>query len=184
MSREKMNEIQVSEERIGTEKKRGRRKSGTLSIMGVEILSLVVGMILLMYFNIGGTERFFSMFIDIPTLLLLLVLAAPTFLHSGLGKDFKRAFSVNEQGKNWTLSELKRMLEAVDLLRRQFVYAGVFVALAQMVVMLLSLDEPAAIGPSVSIILLAGVYVAVFALPLMPLKVEIKKRIIDYMEEE
>lgn len=169
---------------MGEENKNQKREKSTAAVMLVEVLSLAAGMILLMLMNKGSIEHFFTQYVDMPTLLLLLVLSVPAFIYSGLWKDFVRAFSVKHSETHWKLSEWKRTLEAVELLQRQIVFSGMFVALAQLVLLLHNMTDLASLGPWISCMLLAGVYVAVFELLLMPLSVEVKKKIIDYMDTE
>lgn len=156
-----------------------RMKVGT--VMLVEVISLVLAVLLMT----GITEDLGVLvyLIDLPTLLILLFLALPALFVNGLAGDFVRLFHKNNDRKE-SLGDLKRSLLAVELLQKQFLYAGLMTATMGIMLMLHRLSEPEMIGPSVSVIMVAIIYTAIFELILMPLKVAIEKRIAQYMEED
>ena len=46
------------------------------------------------------------------------------------------------------------------------------------------MQKPEELGPNVAVILLTAFYVAIFEMLLLPVQLEVKRRIIDYMEAE
>ena len=53
-----------------------------------------------------------------------------------------------------------------------------------MLYLLSVLSEPEQLGPYLAITLLSGFYAVVIEMLLLPLQIEVKRRIIDYIEEE
>ncbi len=66
----------------------------------------------------GGTEMLnsFGNFIDLPSLVLLLLFTVPVLIASGMGNDFVMAFQMGK--KQCSLVQMKKTLEAVKLLQR------------------------------------------------------------------
>lgn len=122
--------------------------------------------------------------IDLPTLILLLFLSLPNLFISGLWRDFIRAFHLGNSTYKYTLSELKRSLEAVTLLQKQLAYSGILISFMSMIYVLTQLDDLSTLGPCLAIVCLSAFYTAIFEIILMPLYVQIKKCIIDYMEAD
>jgi len=66
-------------------------------------------------------------FIDMPSLIILLLICIPILLASNLWKDFNNAFRiVLGKGKERTLLEIKRAVEAVNLVMKTLLYGGFF----------------------------------------------------------
>lgn len=161
-------------------------KNSLLNGVVVEVITLLVGMVLLclstykMLFNFWLMERYVNLLI----LLLLLLLTLPTIIAGGFWKDFTRVISLRQPEQGWKLYELKRSLDAIDLIQKQLCYAAVMIVMFQLIGILYNMSDPSTLGPSMANILMTGFYTAIMELLLMPLKVEVKKRIADYMEEK
>lgn len=168
-----------------TKKSKGAKNSLLNGVM-VEIISLLVGMVVLclstykMLFNLWLAERYVNLLI----LLLLLLLTLPTIIAGGFWKDFTRVISLHQPEQGWKLYELKRSLDAIELIQKQLCYAAVMIVMFQLIDILYNMSDPSTLGPSMANILMTGFYTAIMELLLMPLKVEVKRRIADYMEEE
>ena len=117
-------------------------------------------------------------------MICIFVFCIPILLRNGLWKDFIRAIKLMKKTYTCRLSELKRTLDAVELMQKQVLYAGIISTIAPFIYILHRLSEPAQIGPNISVALIVVLYTAILELLLLPLQVEVKKRIIDYMEEE
>lgn len=173
-----------------SKRKKSKNSKGTknslLNGVIVEVASLLVGIVLLclstykMLFDFWLMERYVNLLI----LLLLLLLTLPTIIAGGFWKDFTRVLSRHQPEQGWKLYELKRSLDAIDLIQKQLCYAAVMIVMFQLIGILYNMSEPSMLGPSMANILMTGFYTAIMELLLMPLKVEVKKRIADYMEEE
>lgn len=163
-----------------------KRKNGTINILLVEVVSLFAGFIFLLIMNWDSGWNFHSIYryVDLVVLVLLLVLTLPTLITSGMWRDFVRALSLRRPEEGWKLYELKRTLDAIELLQKQFIYAAVLVVMFQLIGMLYNMSELSTIGPALAYVLMTGLYTAVIELLLIPLKVGVQREITDYMEEE
>lgn len=122
--------------------------------------------------------------LDAPTIITILMLSLPILLWNGMWKDLVRGFKLLKKEYSCSLSELKRTQDVVELLQKQIICAGVILVAFMLIVVLGILQKPETLGPNVAVILLTAFYVAIFEMFLLPMQVEIKRRIIDYMEAE
>ena len=139
--------------------------------------------------------------LDAPTLICILFLSLPLLFRKGMGKDFFRAFPMqlknrytfsHKKGKftfekktvTFSLAQMKRSLDAVEFMQKQILYSGILIVILPAIFMLSRLEDIAAIGPNVAVTLIAVFYTTVLELLLLPLQIEVKRRIINYMEEE
>lgn len=154
--------------------------------MFMEIVSIILGVILLGAFDYGGYGGFnmhsLVYLIDYPSLIIILVFIAPMLFGNGMWKDFKRAFSLLRKKYTCHLSELKRTLDVVEMIQKQLIYAGIIGMLLSIIHLLHMLSDPASIGPNLSVAILTILYAMILEMLLLPLQLEIKRRIIDYME--
>lgn len=123
-------------------------------------------------------------FIDLSSLLLVLLLAIPVLVSSGLFRDFNNAFRIAFGKKKNSLIELKRALEAVNMMIRTFLCTGLFLFLASMITVLHRMDTPESLGPAISVSLLCFIYGTAMALLLLPVKAIMQVRIIEFMPEQ
>lgn len=124
-------------------------------------------------------------FLDLPSLLLVLLLAIPILISSGLFKDFNNAFRIAlSKKKNNSLIELKRALEVINMMIRAFLCIGLFLFLVAMITVLHMMDTPESLGPSLSVSLLCFIYGTAMALLLLPIKAILQVRIIEFMPEQ
>lgn len=154
--------------------------------MFMEIISIVLGVILLGAFDYGGYGGFnmhlLVYLIDFPSLIIILVFTAPVLFGNGMWKDFKRAFSLLRKKYTCHLSELKRTLDVVEMMQKQLIYAGIIGMLLSFIHLMRMLSDPASIGPNLSVAILTMFYALLLEMLLLPLQLEVKRRIIDYME--
>lgn len=146
---------------------------------------------------IGGLTRL----LDAPTLICILLLSLPLLFRKGMGKDFLRAIPMQfknhyifnrKEGKLvlekkttiYSLAQMKRSLDAVEFMQKQILYSGILVVTLPAIFVMSGLDDIAAFGPNVATLLITVLYTVIFELLLLPLQVDIKRRIINYMEEE
>lgn len=154
--------------------------------MIMEVVSIVLGLLLMAIWSAGngGFMPVLAKVIDIPSLLCILILSVPVLFRSGLGKDFLRAFKLLNKKYQCHLSELKRTLDAVEMMQKQVLCAGVFSMLFSFVYVLAALNAPENLGPNMAIAVLTIFYAVIIEMLLLPLQIEVKRRIIDYIEEE
>lgn len=132
----------------------------------------------------GGQPPVIRYFIDLPTLILLLIVCVPFLISTGLIKDFNNAFRiVLSRKKETTLIELKRAVEAVSLTIKSLLCTGILIFMMSIIMILHTLDTPETLGPKISVCILSIIYVCVFILILLPLRSTLNLRIIEYMQE-
>lgn len=153
--------------------------------MIMEVISIIVALVLMCIMCQGGNGiGFIVHFVDIPSLICILILSMPVLFRSGLGKDFLRAFKLLNKQYKCHLSELRRTLDAVEMMQKQVLCAGVFSMLFSFVYVLAAVDTPENLGPNMAIAVLTIFYAVIIEMLLLPLQIEAKRRIIDYIEEE
>lgn len=124
-------------------------------------------------------------FVDLPTLLIILLICIPILVSSGLFKDFNNAFRITLNKKaEYGLIEIKRAIEAVSLIIKTLLCTGIFLFTASLLQILRMLSDPAELGHNISAALLAWVYTLIFALMLLPIKSILNIRIIEFMPEQ
>ena len=150
------------------------------------LISFIAVILTIVFCSAGlwGQSSVFRYFIDLPTLILLLIICVPFLISTGLIKDFNNAFRiVLSKKKETTLIELKRAVEAVSLTIKSILCTGFLISMMSLFTILRALDTPEALGPKASVCLLSIIYVCVFILILLPLRSALKLRIIEYMQE-
>lgn len=150
-------------------------------VMLIQIITLVLAVLLMT--GMSGDLGMMVYLYDLPTLLILLLLALPSLFANGLAGDFIRLLR-KSKGKKESLGDLKKSLLAVELLQKQFIYAGLMTIAFAVVVVLRQLSEIETIGPNLAVIVITVFYMGILELLLMPLKVTVQKRITEYMEED
>lgn len=134
--------------------------------------------------GLWGHSSVLRYFIDLPTLIILLIICIPFLISTGLIKDFNNAFRiVLSKKKETTLIELKRAVEAVSLTIKSLFVTGFLFAMMSLFTILRTLDTPETIGPKMSLCILSIIYVCVLILILLPLRSTLNLRIIAYMQE-
>lgn len=150
--------------------------------MIMEIVSILLGVILLGTVGNGGPDLSRIRFlVDMPSLLILVVFTAPVLCKGGAWRDFKRAWKLLRKDYTCHLSELRRTLDVVEMMQKQTVYAGVICALMSFITILHFMSELNTLGPKLAVAILTMLYAMVFEMLLLPLQLEVKRRIIDYM---
>lgn len=90
----------------------------------------------------GGSFSGLLYFLDGMSFLILLVLTVPMLAASGLLKDFNSAFRLSvSKNKIKNMGEIKRAIEAVDLVMKVLITAGVFVAICSFSLITATLDD-------------------------------------------
>lgn len=123
-------------------------------------------------------------FMDLSSLAIILLLCIPILISAGLFKDFNNAFRIAlHKGKEYSLIEIRRALEAVSLVIKTLLYSGIFLSAVSLIVLLRRLSEPAEIGPNLSVAILTWIYTLAIAMILLPIKSILNIRIIEFMPE-
>lgn len=171
-----MGENETNNEREGT--------NTTMKVMLVEIASLAIGFFCMMIMNVGLSELNLRImrFLDLPTFIVMVILCFPVLAASGLWNDFMRAFSLGRVGNTCGLAELKRTQTAVRMMQRQVLYAGLMNMVFAVIMLLYSIETAEKIGPYMAVAFISIFYVSIIEMLLLPLRVEVEKKLIDYME--
>lgn len=153
--------------------------------MLMEIISIILGIFLLgaSYFGGGGFEMNRLWFlIDFPSLIIVLVFTVPVLLRGGMWQDFKRAWRLLKKDYTCHLSDLRRTLDVVEMMQKQVLYGGVVSVLMSLITVLGNLSDLASLGPNLAVAILSMLYALLIEMLLLPLQLEVKRRIIDYMD--
>lgn len=124
-------------------------------------------------------------YLDIPSLLILLLLVIPVLISAGMLKDFfvsfKRAFSAQI---TCTRVELQRSMEAVKLARKSNYTAGVFGFLLAFVHVCKCYDrvQPYVFWVNMAVAIIPLIYAAAFDLVFLAVYGRLKKRYMDFMQ--
>ena len=154
--------------------------------MIMEIISIVGGMIFLILMTYTGGDRTFALswFIDFPTLLVMVIFVVPVLMRGGMWKDFKRAFQLLKKRYDCRLSELRRTRDVLEMIQKQIWYAGILTMMVSIMYIMVNISDPSLLGPNVAISILTLFYTVVLEMLLLPLQLEVKRRIINYMDLE
>ena len=151
--------------------------------MIMEIISIFLGVVLLGTYVDRGFEMYrLIMLLDAPSLIIILVFTVPVLFKSGVWKDFKRAWRLLKKDYTCHLSELRRTLDVVEMMQKQVIYAGIVCMLLSFIYVLCCLSDLASLGPNIAVAILTMLYSLLLEMLLLPLQLEVKRRIIDYME--
>jgi len=123
-------------------------------------------------------------FIDVPSLLPLILFNVPMLIGAGLFRDFNNAFRFGiRKGGEESLIELKRAIEAVTLVRRVTLAAGGFDLIFQLVLILGMLSSPETLGPCLAVGMLGLLYAFAFVLILLPLESRLKMKLQNMLHD-
>ena len=127
----------------------------------------------------------FFAFLDMPSLLLVLLLTIPVLISSGLFKDFHNAFRIAFSKKNSnSLIKIKLAAEAVNMMIKTLLCSGTFLFLISVVTILGHFDDPSLLGPYLTTSLLCPIYACGIAILLLPIKSILQVRIIEFMPQQ
>ncbi len=149
-----------------------------------ELIAIIMAMVFL-GLSYGGADNKVPMWIaDLPSLVVLLVLVVPVFIRKGIWKEFMIAVKLLKKEFHCSLNEMKKAQYAVELMQKQLFYAGALIVLFSLINILLNTVEMSQVGPCIAVALISLLYMVLLELLLLPLEIGVKKRILDYMEEE
>ena len=119
-------------------------------------------------------------FLDLPSLLLIVVILVLGLLIMKEWKDFLKAFSVGI--KSYSLLELKNIIGAVDAAQKLTIYAALFAIIISGVLLMGRLDDPYTIGPNLAVCFLAGLYAVIIEFLLLPLRLNAERKMNEEMD--
>jgi len=161
---------------------RDRRICGMI----MEIISIVGGMAFLILMTYTGGDRTFSFdwFIDFPTILIMLIFIVPVLMRGGVWRDFKRAFKLLKKDFTCHLSELRRTKDVLEMIQKQIWYAGILTMMVSVMYVMVNISDPSLLGPNIAVVVLTMFYAVILEMLLLPMVLEVKGRIINYMDLE
>lgn len=119
-------------------------------------------------------------FLDLPSLLLIVLIFVPGLLIMGEWKDFVKAFSVGI--KPFSLLELKNIIGAVDAAQKLTIYGALFAIIISGVLVMGQLGDPSTIGPNLAVCFLAGLYAVIIEFLLLPLRLNAERKMNEEMD--
>ena len=119
-------------------------------------------------------------FLDLPSIIMILLVLVPGLVVMGAWKDFSKSFSVGI--RHYTLLELKNIIGAVAAAQKLTVLGALFSIIASGVMLLGNLDDLAAIGPNLAVCFLSGFYATIVEFFLLPLKLNAERKMNEEMD--
>ena len=156
----------------------------------VSVLS-VVAAIFCMVFLSQGSFSMIGYFIDLPGLIFLALLVIPAVCISGFAKDFGKGLAMHKNSEV-TLLQLNKSIEAVKLVQKLLIYAGVFISLFSFVVVVQVMPDAVqysaqeymqVFGNNFAVAILPLMYALVFSLLLLPVSAVLQRKKIEYIQK-
>lgn len=136
----------------------------------IGILIFCILMFVLMSFASGV-----SVFIDLPSLIVVFGLSMPVIMASGLWGDLMKGFKLMQANINpYSLIELKRIVIALRLTMKMLIISGVIGTFVGGLAVLRELEDIALLVPSLSVALLTTFYAFLFVVFLLPIEAKVR----------
>ena len=155
-------------------------KNIRLVLIGELILFIAVFMMTVLGGSWGMSAALW--FLDLPSILLIVLIFVPGLLIMGEWKNFLKAFSVGI--RPFSLLELKNIIGAVDAAQKLTIYAALFAIIISGVLLMGRLDDPYTIGPNLAVCFLAGLYAVIIEFLLLPLRLNAERKMNEEMDLE
>lgn len=155
--------------------------------MLLELIALVLVVLFCVTVNmgLGQWQSVLVGLIDPPTLIMMVVCVLPALLVCGMWKDFIRAVKLQKKSYTCSLNEMKKARYAVSFLQKNLIWGGGIITLIGLMNLFLCVpDDWRALGPALSVAAIPLLYVAMLEFLLLPLEIVLKRRILEFMEEE
>ena len=141
----------------------------------ISIIALIVIMGIAMSMGSGV-----FVFMDAPSILLVILITGSMLAASGLTKDFIRGFKVMMARENiFSLEELKKALTAVKLVMKLLMASGGLGSIVGIIMLLSRLSEPSEFGPYLAVALLTWFYAILLWVIFLPIKGKLESFIIE-----
>ena len=145
-------------------------------------LLLVILVFALLIIGGGFDLSAVAWFIDLPSLILILLFLIPGLIIMGEWKDFIKAFSVGI--KKYRLLELKNIIEAVAAAQKLTVFGALLAIITSGVLVLGRINNPETIGPNLAVCFLSGFYAVIVEFFLLPLRLNAERKMNEEMDLE
>lgn len=154
-------------------------KKNIRTVLFGELLLLIVIFFCNVLMGRGGFSSI-AWFVDLPSIVLIIIVLIPGLLIMGVWKDFIKSFSVGI--KPYSLLELKNIIGAVDAAQKITIFAALFAIIVSGVLVLGNINDISVIGPNLAVCFLAGLYAVIIEFFLMPLRLNAERNMNKEMD--
>ena len=119
-------------------------------------------------------------FLDMPSLMIILLVLIPGLLIMDEWRDFVKAFSVGI--KQYSLLELKNIIEAVGAAQKLTIHGALFAIIISAILLMGRFDEPSTFGPNLAVCFLSGFYAVIIEFFLLPLRLNVERKMNEEMD--
>ena len=165
-------------------KKITEKKKGVFRMYILAILAIILSVCMMSSSSSWGVAGILN-YVDLFSLVFILIIVIPVLLSAGLFRDFNRAFAITLGHKKVeSLLVLKRAKEAVELARKAVLYSGVFVGIFSTVIVLNQVTDFSVLGANMSVAWLSALYGVALSILLLPISTRLEIKIAEYMHKE
>lgn len=154
-------------------------KKNIRTVLFGELLLLIVIFFCNVLMGWGGFSSI-AWFVDLPSIVLIIIVLIPGLLIMGVWKDFIKSFSVGI--KPYSLLELKNIIGAVDAAQKITIFAALFAIIVSGVLVLGNINDISVIGPNLAVCFLAGLYAVIIEFFLLPLRLNAERNMNKEMD--
>lgn len=142
-----------------------------------------LAVILIIGLSIGSVANI-KYLIDLPSMIILLIVIIPSLIQTGLLKDFNNSFrlTVGKKSKG-SFKEIKRAIAAIQLVRKNGVYAAVFSVCISFILIMTQLSTPEVLGPNLAVAVLSILYASLINIIFLPMEKQLEVQLIEFAEE-
>lgn len=144
-----------------------------------ELILLIATFLISILWGIGGNSSI-RWFIDLPSLILIVLVLVSGLLIMGVWKDLIKSFSVGI--KKYSLLELKNIVGAVDAAQKLTVFAALFAIVISGILILGNVDDLSKLGPNLAVCFISGLYAVIVEFFLLPLRLNAERKMNEEMD--
>ncbi len=130
--------------------------------------------------GMAGNLSSIAWYLDIPSIIFILMILIPGLFIMGKWKDFIKSFSVGI--KHYGLLELKNIILAISAAQKLTIYGALFAIIISGIMLLGKLSDPSVIGPNLAVCFLSGFYAVIIEFFLMPLRINAETKMNEEMD--
>lgn len=150
-------------------------------VMLGELLLIIVAFMINVLYGVGDKSiSAIGWFIDLPSLIFILLILIPGLLIMGVWKDFIKSFSVGI--KQYSLLELKNIIGAVDAAQKLTIFAALFAIIISGIGIVGNWNNLSTLGPHLAVCFIAGLYAVIVEFFLLPLRLNAERKMNEEMD--
>lgn len=124
-------------------------------------------------------------FMDIPSLIYVILLIVPMLAGAGLLKDFVKAFPMAiRNDKSVSAIAMKRSLEGVRLVGKLALRGGILITVFAIILICDQVSDPAQFGVNLGVAAISALYGIVINILLLPIQSKLKMMIAEKEQED